>query len=137
MPSRKDPEVDFKRKWKHCLQDTMTKTKEQPDKAQEKQKKKYDARLRKQSDAIHEYDYAYLMVKRKIPKYHRRNFAPVAEGPFKVTNVNDNTIFIEKTDQTVENVSRSRLVLEIKLEMEKEVQKLLQPMMFYNYIEGE
>lgn len=57
MPYREEPKSDFKREWKHWVQDTMWKTKDRLDQVQARYKKKYDARLRKQSGVLHEDDY--------------------------------------------------------------------------------
>lgn len=50
---------------------------------------------------------------------------PVAEGPFKVTKAEENTVTIEKTDRYVENAWRSRIVLASKRKTKKGVGKLL------------
>lgn len=89
----------------------MKKTKERLGKAHAKYKKNSDARQRKQSEVIHEDYYVYLRVYWMNPKDHSRKLLLVAEGPYKVTNINKNTVVIEKTEQFVENVSRSRVVL--------------------------
>lgn len=56
-------------------------------------------------------DYVYLRVKRKNAKYQRHKLTPVVEGPSKATEVDTKTVVIEKTDQSGEDVSRSRVVL--------------------------
>lgn len=78
MTSCEKPNGDFKRKWKHWIQETNTKTKERLDKAQARYRKIYDARLRKKSEAIHEDYYVYLTVELKKPKDRRRKLTPVA-----------------------------------------------------------
>ena len=127
IPSREEPTGNFKRKWKHWLVDTMKKTKERLDKAKARYEKNYDARLRNQSEVIHEDDYVFLRVERKNPKDHRHKLAPVAEGPFQVTKVDGNTVNIEKAVRSVETVSRSRVVLAPKPASEDEVEKFLKP----------
>lgn len=57
---------------------------------------------------------------------HRNKLAPIAEAPYKVTKVDDKTFVIKTTEWSVQNVSRLRVVLAPKSQMEK-VSKLLQP----------
>lgn len=49
IPSREEPQRDLRRKWNHCLLDTMKKANERLDKAQPRYKKNYDERMRKKS----------------------------------------------------------------------------------------
>ena len=58
-------------------------------------------------------DNAYLRVERKDDTEKRQKLAPIAEGPFPVKKVDkDNkTLLLERPDKTVENVSRSCVVL--------------------------
>lgn len=88
----------------------MTKTKERLDKIQARYKKNYDARLRKQSEVINKDENVYLRFERKNTKGHLHKRAPVSECPYKATKTYYNTIAIEKTDRSVENVSRSQVV---------------------------
>lgn len=113
MHSREQQKGELKRRWKHWIQDTLKKTKDRLEKVQVRYKKKYDA--------IHEDDYVHLRVERKNPKEHRHKLAPIAEGRYKVTNVDDKTVAIEKTDRSVENVSRSRVLIVTKPQTENEV----------------
>lgn len=105
----------------------MTKTTERLTKEQARYKKHYDASLRNQSEEIHFDDYMYLQIKRKNPNECRYKLAPIAEGPQKVTKVDNRTFFIEKTDQSVGKVSCSRVVLALKPQSEKEVETILKP----------
>lgn len=65
MLLREEPKGDLKPKWKHWLQNTLNKTKEQLDKAHARYKNNYDASLRMQLEFIHEDDYVFLRIKRK------------------------------------------------------------------------
>lgn len=121
--SREDPKGDLKRKKKHWLQDTVTKTKELHDKAQARYMKNYDASLRKQSAFILEKDYMYLRVERKNHKDHLHKLALVAEGPSEVIKIDDKMVFIEKADHSVENVSRSQIVFVPKRKPKKKVER--------------
>ena len=55
----------------------------------------------------------FLRVERKDDKETRHKLAPIADGPYLVKDVNQDgkTVVIVYDDQTVENVSRSRVVL--------------------------
>lgn len=87
----------------------------------------YDAGLREQSEVIHDDEYVHLRVEWKKPKDHRHKFEPVAEGPYKVTKGDNNTVFIEKMERFVENVSRSRVLLTPRPETRNEVEDILKP----------
>ena len=75
-------------------------------KSQERYKRNYDARLRKQAEAVNQGDYVFLQVERENPKDHRQKLEPIAECPFLVTKIDKNTVVIERSDRLVEKVSR-------------------------------
>lgn len=75
---------------------TMKNKNERLDKAQARYKKNYDERLRKQSEVIHGGDFLYLKVEQKNPKDHRHKLAQTIEGPYKVNEVDNNTVFLLK-----------------------------------------
>lgn len=50
-----------------------------------------------------------------------RKLEPIAEDPFKVTKVDNNKVYFEKMEQSVEEVTGSRVVLAPKLQTRKEV----------------
>lgn len=110
-PSTEEPKEDFKRKWKHCINEKMIRTRERLEKAHNRYKKNYDARLRKQTEVIHEDDYMYLSLQQKKRTDNRHKLALVAEGRYKVTKVDKNTVLIKKTYLSVEKLTRSRVVL--------------------------
>ena len=127
IPTKEEPQDDFKREWKHWLQETMNRTRTRLIKSQERYKRNYDSRLRKQVEVVKQGDYVFLQVERKNPKYHRHKLAPIAEGPFLVTKTDKNTVVIERSDRSVEKDSRSRKVLAPKLKRKEEVDKILRP----------
>jgi len=127
MPTKEEPQGDFKRKWKHWLQETMHRTRTRLLKSQERYKRNYDSRLRKQVEVVKQGDYVFLRVERKNPKDHRHKLAPIAEGPFLVTKTDKNTVVIERSDRSVEKVSRSRVVLAPKPKTKEEVKEILRP----------
>lgn len=69
-------------------------------------------------------EYVYRQGERKNRNDHRLKQAQIVEGLFNVTNVDENTIVIEKTARSIENVSRSRAVLAPKPHWESNVRKL-------------
>lgn len=96
MPLREELQGDFKREWKHWLQDTLKKTKERLDKARARYNNDYNARLRMQAEVIRADDYEYLWVERKNPTYHKHKLEPVAKGPCKLVNADAHAVTIEK-----------------------------------------
>ena len=63
----------------------------------------------------------------KNPKNHRHKLAPIAKGPYLVTKTDKNTVVIERSNRSVEKVSRSRVVFAPKQKMKEEVHKALTP----------
>lgn len=96
--------------WKHWPQDAMPPAKDRLKKAQTGYKRNYEARLRRQLEAVRVDDCLYLRLVRKTPKDQRHKLAAVTEGPFLVTNVETNMVIIEEVDRSIEKVSSSRLV---------------------------
>ena len=97
-------------------------------KAQERYKRNYDARLRRQLETINKNDYVYLRVERRDENEHRHKLAAVAEGPFKVLETKGKTVVIERKDNTVERVSRDRVVHAPKPKTVKQLQEVVRPM---------
>lgn len=81
--------------------------------AQERYKRTYDKRLRRDNQVIKEDDYVCLRVERKDDKKMCHKLAPVAAGPYLVKNTSpeDKTVTIEYLDGTAQKVSRSRVLL--------------------------
>lgn len=74
----------------------------------------------------------YHLVDRKDPNEHHHKLASIAEGPsgagpYKATKVDDATVVIEMTDHSVENVSRSHVVLAPKQKANEEMKNILTP----------
>ena len=95
---------------------------------QERYKKNYDQRLRRQSEVIKEDDYVYLRIERRDDKLTRHKLAPVAEGPYQVIQSTGNTVVIERPDSSVERVSRDRVVLAPQPRTQAEIQDVIRPM---------
>ena len=100
-------------KWKDWLARTIQDTQEKLRKAQERYKKAFDKRLRNTTEDVRPGDNVYLRVERKDDTETRHKLAPIAAGPFPVKKVDKDkkTVLLERPDKTVENVSRSRVVL--------------------------
>ena len=113
QPSQPTSAKDFKSKWKAWLEKALTETRDPLSKAQERYKRNYDRRLRRDLENIKAGDFVFLRVERKDDKETRHKLAPIADGPYLVKDVNQDakTVVIVYDDQTVENVSRSRVVL--------------------------
>ncbi len=117
-----------KQHWKQWLQKALTETRERLRKAQERYKKNYDERLRRQSETIKPEDFIYLRVERRDENETRHKLAAVAEGPFKVISSTRHTVVIERPDQTVERVSRDRVTLAPRPQKPEEIQQIVRPM---------
>lgn len=89
----------------------MKKSKKLFDKAQARNKKNYDERLRKKPEGFPEDDYVYFSVEPMSPKNHKQKFTQIIEGPSKMMNADTHAVIIEKSEQSIEMVSRSRVVL--------------------------
>lgn len=105
----------------------MLKTKQRLDKAQARYKKNFDKRLRKQYELVTKGNEVFLPVKRKSAKEHHHKLAPVAEGPFKVTKADNKTVVIQRSDRSVERVSRTRVVLDSKAMSKKDFEDIVKP----------
>ena len=119
-------------KWRHRLSRTLREARDKLDRIQARYKRNYDNRLRKQREHINDDDQVYLRKERRDEREHRHKFAAVADGPFKVIKATRQTVVIERTDKSVERVSRdrdlSRVVLAPDPRSLDEVQDAVRPM---------
>ena len=117
-PTEYNGRLDFKHKWKKWLAKVIPETQEKLRKSQERYKRNFDKRLRKNTDTIAPGDNIFLRVERKDDKDTRHKLAPIADGPFPVLRVDNTakTVVIKRPDNSVENVSRSRVALAPKSE---------------------
>ena len=90
---------EFKRRWRNWLVQTIATTRSKLQSAQQRYRRNYDERLRLHGERIKIGDHVYLRVERKEEKQTRHKLAPVAEGPFKVKDVKDNTVVIVNASQ--------------------------------------
>ena len=102
--------ADFKNKWKANLQQTLATARKKLLETQARYKRNYDNRLRRTNTIIKPDDFVFLRVERRDDKETRHKLAPIAEGPFRVKEVDtaSKTVVIEREDRSTENVSRSR-----------------------------
>ena len=77
------------------MKKALSETKERLRRAQERYKRNYDARLRRQSEFIGKDDHVYLRVERRDEQQTRHKLAPVAVGPYKVLETRGHTVMIE------------------------------------------
>ena len=78
----------------------------------------------------------YLRVERKDDTETRHKLAPIAEGPFPVKKFykDNKTVLLERPDKTVENVSRSRVVLAPKGLSSEQLLEATRPMTIHEVI---
>ena len=98
-------------------------------KAQERYKKAFDKILRNTTEEVTPGDDVYLRIKRKDDRETRHELAPISEGPFPVKKVykENKTVLLERPDKTVENLSRSRVILAPKRASTKELLESRRP----------
>ena len=129
--SRSEPSstTDFKTKWKAWLEKALTETRAKLKAAQDRYKRNYDRRLRRDNETIKPEDSVYLRVERRDEAETRHKLAPIAKGPYRVKAVDNRskTVVIEYDDHSVENVSRSRVVLAPKRITPQELQESTRP----------
>lgn len=70
----------------------------------------------------------YLRVDQKDQKKHLRKHAAVTEGPYQVIDADSYTVDIDKSDCSVERVSRSPVVLVPLPKTVRGVQKTVKPL---------
>lgn len=78
----------YKHKRKEWLAKAIPETQEKLRKAQERYKKSFDKRLRKEFEDFKAGDDVFLRIERNDDKDIQHNLAPIAEGPLKVKSVN-------------------------------------------------
>lgn len=87
----------------------ITDTQENFKVVQERYKRTTIKRLRRSKQVNTPGDQVYLRVDREREKETRHKRAPIADGPFPVTKVENKskTVVLESLDRTIENVSRN------------------------------
>ena len=114
--------------WKSWLKSTLQTAKGKLDQAQARYKRNYDARLRRQTEKIVPDDWVFLRVERRDEREHRHKLAAVADGPYKVNSTHGGTVVIQRPDNSVERVSRSRVVLAPQPRTVNEIQNAIRPL---------
>ena len=95
--------------------------------AQERYKKNFDARLRRQRQRISADDHVFLRIEKKNDRDTRHKQAPIASGPYPVKAIDSKTVVIERSDGTTERVSLNRVVRAPKSSTMDEITDVLQP----------
>lgn len=114
--------------WKRCLEKSLGEANNRLEKAQRRYKRNFDARLRKQKEIIAAGDNVYLRVERRNEDEHRHKLAAVAEGPYPVLDVKGKTVVIQRRDNTVERVSRDRVINAPAPRTAEEIERITRPM---------
>ncbi len=128
QPSITQSPQESRQKWKHWLERALHEGRERLKKTQERYKRNYDARLRKQRETIKANDTVYLRKERRDESEHRHKLATLAEGPFKVKSATRQTVVIERTDGTLERVSRDRVTIAPDIRDGATIQETIRPM---------
>ena len=85
-------------------------------KRQPKYKLDFDKRLRRNAEIIHPGDRVFVRKEYTNPHVERKHkLSPVADGPYDVVEVNQDTVVIETEDGFRERLSRDRVTLTPKI----------------------
>ena len=123
---------NFQEQWKDWLSKALQEAASHLRSAQERFKRNYDKRLRRNAEIISQGDFVFLRSEKKSEKESRQKLAPIALGPYLAKQVDDKakTAVIVYDDNTVENLPRSRIVLAPKQLSSAELQSIVQPTIF-------
>ena len=102
--------VSFHAKWTHWLETIIQEAKAQLAKEQARYKKNFDSRLRLPKQEIRPGMYVFVRREKRTEEAPSHKLAPVAEGPYRVTDLGDGTVVIRTTDLAEERVSLDRVV---------------------------
>ena len=129
QPTTLKDSVDYKTRWKAWLEKTLSEASAKLRSSQDRYKRNYHKRLRKDREVINPGLYVFLRTEKKDNKDSRHKLAPLAEGPYlvKEVDVDSKTVVIEYGDHTVERVSRSRVVLAPKRLTPAQLQNVIRP----------
>lgn len=111
-PSARTKLTEFKQKWKSGLEKTLGEAGKLLEAAQNRYKRNYD-KIRRETEEIFPGHYVFLRFEKKDDKDHRRKLENIAEGSYLVKSVytDAKTLVIVHKDNTVENVSRSHVII--------------------------
>ena len=102
--------VSFHAKWTHWLETIIQEAKAQLSKEQARYKKNFDSRLRLPKQEIRPGMYVFVRREKRTEEAPSHKLAPVAEGPYRVTDLGDGTVVIRTTNLAEERVSLDRVV---------------------------
>ena len=97
-------------------------------KAQERYKRTFDNRLCRQKEQVRAGDSIFLRIEKRDDSQTGHKLAPLAEGPLKVIEANNRVVTIERTDGTIERVSRDRVTLAPPAQTEDSTIETVRPM---------
>lgn len=86
-PAEYNRPLDFKHKWKTCLAKFIPEKQQKVKKSQERYKRNFDKRLRKEGETIRPGYHVFFRVERKEEKEKRHKLFPVSKGPFPLLRV--------------------------------------------------
>ena len=103
---------EYPAKWKCCLSALMSTASRNLAKRQARYNRDMDKRTRSLGEVITKESQVFLRKEYTNPKVEgKQKLSPVAEGPFPVREVNNDTLVIERDDGMHERISRDRVVL--------------------------
>ena len=123
-----DNTVEAKSRCKNWLKKILHKARKRLTIAQEGYKRTFDNRLRRQKEQVTEGDSVFLRIEKRDDSQTHHKSAPLAEGPLKVIEANSRVVTIERTDGTIERVSRDRLILAPPAHTEDSTIETVRPM---------
>ena len=97
-------------RWKARLAKLISTAKDELFKAQERYRRNFDARLRRSNETIRRGDKVFVKRDHTPRTQTRHKLAPVADGPFRVLDANEDTVVVD-IDGEVERISRDRVAL--------------------------
>ena len=106
-------------------------------KNQDRYKRTFDKRLRKQNENIVTGDSVFVRREIRDDNLTRHKFAPLADGPFKVVKSDNRVVTIERPDGTVERMSRDRVTVAPPIQDPDTVTDTLRPMTYEELIPTE
>ena len=114
--------------WRTVLRKSIRDAKAEMKKNQDRYKRKFDKRLRKQNENIVTGDSVFVRREIRDDNLTRHKFAPLADGPFKVVKSDNRVVTIERPDGTVERMSRDRVTIAPPVQEPDEIADKLRPM---------
>lgn len=103
------PPHTYAEKWKQWLAATFPTVRKQIDKKQARYKSNFNARIRSQRDSLKKGSLVYVCKEHYGRSDPQHKLAPIADGPYEVAEVNDDTAVVLKVQER-ERISREGIV---------------------------